>query len=205
MSNSPEWVEQYINAGYTKAEGLVFKEFDPAYHLVKSDLLPRRYNNIVVGIDWGYSHNGSAVVLGETPQGNYVVIAEHVHKGMIVDRDGWFKVFEQIRVDHRPDAWFCDPAQPAYIAAMRSYFKQKELVYEANNRRIPGIQKVKSLFYQKRLYVLDQCTSLINELQTWKFAPDKEDGIKLDDDCVDSLRYAVVGMCDLSSKAGDLS
>ena len=200
LNNPPEWVEQYVNAGYTKAEGMVFKEFSYDGNVVSSTLLPSRYKNIVVGIDWGYTHNGAAIVLGETPQGNYVVIEEHVHRNVLYDAGGWFKIFKGITTRYRIDGWLCDPAQPAYIQSLRVFFGQKELVYEANNRRIPGIQKIKSLFYQKKLFLLEDCKALINEVQKWKFAEDKEDGIKDNDDAIDALRYAVMGLAELFNK-----
>lgn len=194
LANSPDWVEQYIMAQYTKAEGLVLKEFDPAIHLVKKEVLPKKFKTIVVGCDWGFTHNGAAIVLGETPTGNYVVIEEHVYKGMIVDKNGWFKVFDKILADWNPDYWCCDPAQPAYIQAMRVHFNQKELVYEANNRRIPGIQKMKSLLHQKKLFIRDNCTNLIQEIQNWKYKSGSEEAEKVGDDGCDALRYGLLGI-----------
>lgn len=196
LSNSPEWVEQYINAGYTKAEGLVFKEFSISSNTIITSLVPKRFKHIVVGVDWGYANNGSAIVLGQTLQGNYVVIEEHAHKNMLVDKNGWFKIFEEIDDKYRVHAWFADPAQPAYIESLRIFFGQKELIYAANNKRIPGTHKVKSLFHQKKLYIHDTCNILIKEIQTLQYKKDSEDSIKKNDHCVDALRYAVMGIID---------
>jgi phage terminase large subunit len=129
-----------------------------------------------------------------------VVIEEHVHRNVLYDAGGWFKIFRGITERYRIDGWLCDPAQPAYITALRIFFAQKELVYEANNRRIPGIQRMKSLFYQKKLFILEDCKCLINEVQKWKFSPDKEDGIKEGDDAIDATRYAVMGLSELFDK-----
>lgn len=197
LNNPPEWVEQYVNAGYTKAEGMVFKEFSYDANVVNSTVLPVRYKNIVVGIDWGYAANGAAIVLGQTPQGNYVVIEEHSYKNMLVDKTGWFRIFDNINKKYHIDGWFCDPAMPAYIQALRIHFGQKELVYEANNKRIAGMQKMKSCFYQKKLFILEDCKVLLEEVQQLKFKNDSEDSEKKDDHCVDATRYALMGIVEL--------
>lgn len=194
LNNPPDWVEQYVNAGYTKAEGMVFKEFSYDTNVVNSTVLPVRYKNIVVGIDWGYAANGAAIVLGETPQGNYVVIEEHSYKNMLVDKTGWFRIFDSINKKYHIDGWFCDPAMPAYIESLRIHFGQKELVYSANNKRIAGMQKMKSCFYQKKLYILEDCKVLLEEVQQLKFKNDSEDSEKKDDHCVDATRYALMGI-----------
>lgn len=194
LANSPEWIAQYINAEYTKAEGLVYKEFDASVHIVGTEQLPQKFKKIVVGVDWGFTHNGAAIIVAETFSGNYVVLEEHVYKGKLYDANGWFKVFQQILVDYNPESWYCDPAMPANIVSLRQYFKQKELVYSANNRRLPAIQKIKSLFHQKKLFIMENCSALIAEVQTWKHKSNSEDGEKQHDDAVDAMRYGVMGI-----------
>lgn len=196
LENSPEWVAQYVNAEYTKAEGLVFKEFSYSTHVIKSDIIPKKFRRIVCGIDWGYTNNGSAIVIAETMQGNYVVIEEHVHKNMLVDSNGWFKIFEDINKRYYINTWLADPAQPAYIESLRIHFKQRELVYAANNKRLSGTQTIKSLFHQKKLYVNESCSVLIGELTRLKYKENSEDSVKKNDHCVDALRYGVMGIID---------
>lgn len=197
LNNPPAWVSQYVNAEYTKAEGMVFGEFSHAINVVPPTVLPIKYKNIAVGIDWGYAANGSAIVLGETPAGNLVVLEEHSHKNMLVDKTGWFRIFDDIEAKYRVDAWFCDPAMPAYIESLRVHFRQKELVYSANNKRVAGMQVVKSLFHSKKLFILEDCTVLIDEIGRLKYKTDSEDSVKKDDHCIDAMRYAVMGITEV--------
>jgi len=197
LSNPPVWVSQYVNAEYTKSEGMVFLEFSHAINVVPATVLPIKYRNIVVGIDWGYAANGAAVVLGETPAGNLVVIEEHSYKNMLVDKTGWFRIFDEIEKKYRIDGWFCDPAMPAYIESLRVHFRQKELVYSANNKRVAGMQAVKSLFHSKKLFILEDCKVLIDEIQRLKYKTDSEDSVKKDDHCIDAMRYAVMGITEV--------
>lgn len=193
LENSPEWVAQYVNAEYTKAEGLVFKEFSYTTHVVKQDVIPKKFRRIVCGVDFGYTHAGASIVVAETFNDNLIVLHEEVHKNMIVDADGWLGVFDKLNKKYRIDQWYCDPSSPANIENMRRFFNQRETIYSADNRRQEGINKVKSLFYQKKLFIHEECKSLISEIQRWKFADGKEDGIKINDDAVDAMRYGVMG------------
>lgn len=194
LENSPEWVCQYVNAEYTKAEGLVFREFSYSTHIVKSDIIPKKFRRIVCGCDFGYTHAGASIVVAETFNENIIVLEEQVHKGMIVDEAGWLSVFDKINKKYRIDQWYCDPSAPANIENMRRFFNQRETIYSADNRRQEGINKIKSLFYQKKLFIHENCKSLINEIQRWKFADGKEDGIKINDDAIDAMRYGVMGL-----------
>ena len=193
MENSPEWVAQYVNAEYTKAEGIIFKEFSYSTQVVKNDVIPKKFRRVVCGIDWGYTHAGAAIVVAETFNDNLIVLHEEVHKSMIVDEAGWLGIFDKINEKYRIEQWYCDPSSPANIENMRRFFKQKETIYSADNRRQEGINKIKSLFYQKKLFVHEECKALISEIQRWKYADGKEDGIKINDDAVDAMRYGVMG------------
>ena len=53
---------------WTVAEGAIYADYDSKIHVV--DELPdmKRY---FAGIDWGYTHYGSIVVVGEGVDGNY--------------------------------------------------------------------------------------------------------------------------------------
>ena len=192
LQNSPEWVEQYCHAKYTKSEGLVFKEFDPAIHVIHN--LPDGFKDLGVAVDWGFTHNGVALLMGLTPRGNIVVLKEECHKGLVYDADGWFKILDQISPENKPLWYVCDPSSPGHIVALRSYFKQKRLVYAADNRRREGIRVIQSLFHQNKLFIHSSCKTLISEIQNWKFREGTEDGVKINDDACDALRYGCMQM-----------
>lgn len=190
LENSPEWVDQYFHAKYTKSEGLVFKQFDPAIHVISE--IPTAWKDKGVGIDWGFTHNGVALVGGITPRGNIVIFKEETHKGLVYDSEGWFSIFDQIKLENKPNWYVCDPSEPAYITALRNHFKQKQLVYEANNRRRESIRVIQSLFSQNKLFIHKSCRTLIQEIQNWKFREGTEDGVKAGDDSIDAMRYLVM-------------
>lgn len=190
QQNSKEWVEQYFYAKYTKSEGLVFKDFDPALHVISKT--PENFKDIGMGVDWGFTHNGVALVAGLTARGSIVIISEECHKGLVYDHNGWFKVFERLYEKYSMQWAVCDPSEPAYITAVRNHFKNKKLVYEADNRRRESIRVLQSLFAQNKLFISSECKTLIKELQNWKFKEGTEDGVKVDDDTIDALRYVVM-------------
>ena len=67
----------------------------------------------------------------------------------------------------------------------------------ANNEVWAGINRIKELLKNKKIYIFNTCTNLIKEMQNYKWASTawnswKEAPIKKNDHAVDALRYAIM-------------
>ena len=185
-----------------QAEGAIYAEYDEGIHRIYRDKLPGDLRRFVAGVDWGYRHPGSIQLLGVTGEGIAYRIAEYYHAGR---RDDWW--LEKLLVlndEFGIEAAACDPAQPAYI----DKFKAAGInAVKGNNAVVPGINAVKKRLAERTLFIVrdslrerdeelveaKRCACLADEFPSYTWdGSDKERPVKVDDDGLDALRYAVM-------------
>lgn len=156
--------QEYL-ADFRKTEGLVYKEFDRMNHLF-SDYSDKEFLEIICGIDFGYTNPSCVLKIGVDYDNNYYVL------------DEWYKVkqtTEQIgsmALSFSSHKVFPDPAEPDRIEILE---KMGLNCYEVNKDVILGIDKVRELFKQKRLFIHNNCKNLIWELETYSYPDRKPD------------------------------
>lgn len=173
-----------------------------------------RLNLVVAGVDWGSTkdHKGVIIVLGRSIQGTWYVLEESVApygeeeesilvRGRTLAEDSWTKRALTLRAKWRIDVFYGDPARPENLRM----FREAGLPIEpALNAVHPGIQAVAKAMHvdedalaagevATRFQVLDSCRVLIEELRSyhWDEKKAKEEVVKVMDDTVDALRYAL--------------
>jgi hypothetical protein len=67
-------------ADFLAPAGVVFDEFDESVHVVAAEQLPQRFDEVIVGVDWGTSNRGSMVVLGIDPAMNFYLLDGYCHR-----------------------------------------------------------------------------------------------------------------------------
>jgi hypothetical protein len=144
---------------WAAAEGVVYEEFDKVKHTIDAPLAP--LERTVVGVDWGLRNPGVMQVWGFDHDLRAYRREEVYQSGKLVaastPEDAWW-VQEGLRIQatYNPEAFVCDPSEPAYIIALRNAGIN---AVPAFNPVEPGIQNVQSrLKFQKdgraRLYLL---------------------------------------------------
>lgn len=86
-SNSPEWVEQYIDNMITPSlsgEAVFRNSFKTSFHVAASQLIPIPGTLVIVGIDFG--RNPAAVITQMDPHGRLAILDEAVAEGMGVEQ-----------------------------------------------------------------------------------------------------------------------
>lgn len=78
-----EWVEKYVRGSWEISEGMVYKEFDRAVHVVDS-YPPLNEMKLYGGIDHGTTGYTTFVVIGVTANHDYYVIREYKRKDQLV-------------------------------------------------------------------------------------------------------------------------
>ena len=184
---SGKFYDRDIKGLWTVAEGAIYADFDKNIHVVESP--PENITRYYAGVDWGYDHYGSIVIIGETDEGvAYIVdgIAEQ-YKHI----DWWIKRAKEFIDEYGKIKFYCDTARPEHIAD----FKRNGInAMFANKSVIAGIEEVAKRFKENRLfYVKDTVPRFEDEIYQyrWKANSTKDEPLKEWDDFLDGLRYAI--------------
>ena len=118
----PEYVESIVAStpsgmfsdrdimGYwVSAEGVVYQDFDKNKHYISSKEADKvNFVRYFAGVDWGYEHYGSIVVIGEDDSNNLYLIEEHARQHEEIDY--WVKVASDIKTRYGNISFHCDSA-----------------------------------------------------------------------------------------------
>src|SRR5699024_8505201 len=127
------------------------------------------------GVDWGYDHYGSIVILGEDEAGNtYILdgIAEQYK-----EIDWWVERAKRFQGIYGDMMFYADSARPEHVARFK---RDKLRTINADKSVIAGIEEVAKRFKEERLfYIKGSLPRFEDEI------------IKEYDDVLDAIRYAV--------------
>lgn len=171
---------------WTVAEGAIYADYDSKIHVV--DELPdmRRY---FAGIDWGYTHYGSIVVVGEGVDGNYYLIDGVA--AQFKEIDWWVEQARKLTDIYGNIPFYADSARPEHVAR----FENEGLdISNANKSVIAGIELIAKMFKEHRLYVKRGFVPrFFDEIYQyrWKENSTKDEPLKEFDDVLDGVRYAI--------------
>lgn len=94
---------------WVSAEGVIYKDFHKDKHFISSDEANKKnFVKYFVGIDWGYEHPGSIVVMGIDDKEDVYVLEEHTKRHEEIDY--WVKVALDIKKEYGNINFFCDSA-----------------------------------------------------------------------------------------------
>lgn len=171
---------------WTVAEGAIYADYDSKIHVV--DELPdmRRY---FAGIDWGYTHYGSIVVVGEGVDGNYYLVDGVA--AQFKEIDWWVEQARKLTEIYGNIPFYADSARPEHVARFEN---EGFDIMNANKSVIAGIELIAKLFKERKLYVKRGFVPrFFDEIfqYRWKENSTKDEPLKEFDDVLDSVRYAI--------------
>jgi PBSX family phage terminase large subunit len=181
--------QEYL-ADFRKTEGLVYKEFDRSKHLYKDKI----FNSVAkfAGIDFGFSNPAAVIHIDKDTDNNFYVSRE------------WYKTnkTDEEIAEYVSGCTFNyvypDPESPSAIESLRRKGINLREVIKGKDSIKTGINVIRELFKQGRLFIHESCENLIWELETYSY-DDKKDGhneeenpIKENDHALDALRYAML-------------
>lgn len=177
-----------IKGLWVSAEGIVYKDFRKDVHYISSSQLKDiKFTRYFAGVDWGYEHSGSIVVLGEDTKGNLYVLEEIA--AQYKEIDWWVVKGKYVKEKYGNIPFYCDTARPEHI----SRFKKEGLrAKNANKSVLSGIEQVAKRFKEETLFIVIDNVELFKK-EIFMYAWNKTTGepIKKWDDVLDSLRYAI--------------
>lgn len=197
----PEYVESIVAATpsgmffdrdiegfWVSAEGVVYKDFKKGKHYIhSSELTGVNFKRYFAGVDWGYQHYGSIVVIGEDDKGCFYLLEEHAKQHEEIDY--WVDVAKGIKDRYGRINYFCDTARPEYVKR----FKREGLrAVNADKAVLSGIEEVAKLIKTDKLKIVrDRVERFDKEIYMYVWNEKTGEPVKLWDDVLDSLRYAL--------------
>jgi PBSX family phage terminase large subunit len=209
-------------------EGLVY-EYEPKVHdasraeLIALGILAdtpdiqlgKNVRRCIASMDWGFTNPGVLWVAALDSDGRAYLVYEVYQSQKLIDWWSEQAVLAQTRF--APDAWYCDPSEPAYLLALQR--ARLRNVLPAQNEVAPGIQLVQKRlqlaadrrprlrFYadasQGRDPVLVDAkrpVSTREEFDSYHWPPGvtgkeaKEEPVKDDDHGLDTVRYLIAAL-----------
>lgn len=205
QSLSQDQLESRRYGRFKASAGMVYPEFDENVHVIQPFDIPFEWQD-TISIDPGLNNPLSAHWYAVDYDGNIYVVAEWFMAGQGVDYHA--QNIERISCAlgwkrdslGRLNALIDSAANQKTLASMKSV---TELFYDCNilvNPRVnkdmfSGIQRVKQYLKinngKPKLFIFSNCVNLIKELKSYRWGDD-EMPKKVDDHCLDELRYYVM-------------
>lgn len=177
-----------IKGLWVSAEGIVYKDFRKDIHYITAQQLENvKFVKYFAGVDWGYEHYGSIVVIGKDDNENLYLLKEYAKQYEEIDY--WVNVGKEIKKKYGNIVFYCDSARPEHV----SRFKREGLrARNADKSRLSGIEVVAKGFKTNSLKVIEDNVELFKK-EIFMYAWNKTTGepVKLWDDVLDALRYAI--------------
>ena len=173
---------------WVASEGVVYTDFNKDIHYIKeADIKDVQFKKYFAGVDFGWEHFGSMVVIGLGLDDKYYLLKEYAYQHK--DIEYWVNIAKDIIKEYGNINFYCDYARPDYINKLRV-----NGIRALNGRKevIEGISTIATLFKTNKLLILEDNVSLFKkEIYNYVWAKGKDEPIKQNDDVLDSLRYAI--------------
>lgn len=182
------FTDRDIKGLWVSAEGIVYKDFRKDVHYIHSSKLKGiNFVKYFAGVDWGYEHFGSVVVIGQDDKDNLYLLKEYSKQYEEIDY--WVNVGKEIKSKYGNITFYCDSARPEHVAR---YKKEGLRAKNADKAVLSGIESVAKRFKTKTLFIVEDQVNLFKK-EIFMYAWNKKTGepIKLWDDVLDALRYAI--------------
>lgn len=177
---------------WVASEGVVYQDFNKDVHYIKEANIG--FKKVFCGVDFGWEHYGSIVVVGLGLDNKYYLIKEYAYKHK--DIEYWIGIAKEIIKEYGNINFYCDYARPDYV-----YKLQVNGIRAINAKKdvLEGISTIATLFKTNKLLILEDNVNIFKtEIYNYVWAKGKDEPIKSSDDVLDSLRYAIYSDMKLS-------
>ena len=172
---------------WVSGEGMVYRDFNKDTMVIPRLKLP--YNlNYYVGVDWGYEHKGTIVVMADDKDGNSYLVEEHTKQFKEIDY--WVELAKDIQKRYGANTKFwADSARPEYVARFQ---REGIKAFNAKKSVLSGIESVAKSMKKGKFYVVEEAVDAFLD-EIYQYVWDEATGlpVKLNDDVMDALRYAI--------------
>lgn len=185
-----KFAQEYL-AEFKKTEGLVYPMFDRGTHCFdkeKLDYLMLRYKDATfyAGVDFGWTNPTAIIKILKDNDDNFYAVEEWYQTGKTNAEMIEYAKTMGINI------FYPDPAEPDRIKEME---RAGMSVRSVNKDIDKGIDCVRNLFKNKKLFIYEGCKNTIEELETYAYEDnktdrnDREKPIDTANHLLDALRY----------------
>lgn len=176
----------YANGEFCSLDKLIYTNWRQSDEPVPENL------PLLVGLDFGYVNDASALVLSRIDEANkkIYVFDEHYEKGLLNDQLANIIIYKGIA----KEIIIADSAEQKSIAEIKRLGVPRiKAAVKGQGSILQGIQKIQ----QYELIVSSSCPNLIIELQNYSWKKDKNSGEYINEPqdcfnhCLDALRYSL--------------
>lgn len=193
------YLRRYVYGEWTVTQGCVYKMFNPKLHIFSKEEAPSfegaSYSYYKIGIDWGSVHPCVITVVGVMPAGEHVLLKEIVLKETALTKvcEAVISAANSVGLNNLKGIYYDPSALHVAIQLKEMGFPAGKL-FKANNNVMQGIDTISNMLVENTLIVSYKCEKTISEFlsYSWGTKPG-ENVVKINDDCLDSLRYAIMG------------
>ncbi|HEP1490339.1 TPA: PBSX family phage terminase large subunit [Streptococcus pyogenes] len=171
---------------WTIAEGAIYSDYDKSIHEI--DTLPDMVRYFA-GVDWGYDHYGSIVIIGEDKRGNYYLVDGIAEQYKEID--WWVDRANEFKEHYGNIIFWSDSARPEHVARFQ---RERLKARNANKSIVSGIEHIAKLLKENNLFIKrGVIPRFFDEIYQYKWKPNstKDEPLKEYDDVLDALRYAL--------------
>lgn len=185
-----QFAQEYMG-DFRKQEGLVYKEFNRAQHVVEELPEEAMFTEYLAGLDFGYTNPAAVVHIKKDIRGFLWVVDEWYERGRTEEQ-----IAEYVR-SCGFNAVYADPENPSAISVLNTKGINVREVVKNRDSVVNGIQRVRELLKQQKLKIHSSCINLIAEFEMYAY-PDapgytaKEVPMKEHDHALDALRYVIM-------------
>lgn len=182
------FTDRDIYGKWVAAEGVVYKDFNEEIHYItEEEYNQKQIKKKYAGVDWGYEHHGSIVVIAEDMEGKRYLIEEHAYQHKEID--DWVKIAKGVIERHGNILFYCDTARTEHISR---FGKEGIKARYADKSVLSGIEVVARGFKLNELFIIEDKVNLFkDEIYNYVWDEKKDEPVKANDDCLDALRYAI--------------
>lgn len=182
------FTDRDIYGYWVSAEGVVYKDFNKNVHYILSkDIEKVNFVRYFAGVDWGYEHYGSIVVIGEDDKGNMYLLEEHAKQHEEIDY--WVGVAKDIKKRFGNIFFYCDSARPEHV---KRFSREGLRAHNANKAVISGIEEVAKRFKTNTFFIVKDKVELFQkEIYMYVWNKGTGEPVKQWDNVLDSVRYAI--------------
>ena len=179
------FTQRDIYGTWVASEGVVYQDFNKDIHYIKE--ANTGFKKYFVGVDFGWEHYGSMVVMGLGLDNKYYLLKEYAYQHK--DIDEWINIAKDIVKEYGSINFYCDAARPDYINKLKVNGIR---AINARKEVLEGISTIATLFKTNKLLILEDNVNIFKtEIYNYVWAKGKDEPVKANDDVLDSLRYAI--------------
>lgn len=182
---NPEYYSRMVEGIWGALEGVIY-QLSMAQR-VEHSTLPETYDEIIAGLDFGFDHPTALSVIGIRDPKYYII--DELYKRHMSTAD-IITAVKKMHTVYKFSNIYCDGARPEIIQDLQNAGLP---AVAATKDVFEGIMFVKGMVNSGKLVVSQNCNYTIREFDSYiwdQSSTIKEVPIKVNDDCMDAIRYA---------------